>query len=130
MVSPTRPLSPYLHYRWRHTNTLSFLHRIAGLMLSLGLLLLICWLMSLASGPKAYARASAVLSMSLFTLVYPVLLIAFAYHLVAGIRHLVWDSGRGLEREAARRSALLLAFLVILLVLGSGYLLFAWRHVS
>ena len=130
MVQPTRPLSPYLHHRWRHTNTLSFLHRISGLSLSLGLLLLIYWLMGIASGPKAYARVSAVLSLSLFALVYPALLIAFAYHLVAGIRHLVWDSGRSLEREAARRSALVVAFLVVVLVLGSGYLLFAWRHVA
>ena len=130
MVQTARPLSPFLHYRWRHTNTLSFLHRITGVILSLGLLLLVYWLTAVASGPRAYARAGAVLSLSLFGLVYPALLIALAYHLVAGIRHLVWDSGRGLEREAARRSARLVAFVVIVLVLGSGYLLFAWRHVS
>lgn len=42
MCAPARPLSPFLHYRWRHTNTLSMLHRITGLLLSVGLLLLVC----------------------------------------------------------------------------------------
>lgn len=130
MSESARPLSPFLHYRWRHTNTLSILQRIAGLLLSVGLLLLVCWLMTVAGGARAYDRASAVLSLSVFKLVYALLLVAFSYHLVAGIRHLVWDTGRGLERETARRSARLVVVIVIMLVLGLGYLAFAAGHAS
>lgn len=130
MSESARPLSPFLHYRWRHTNTLSILQRIAGLLLSVGLLLLVCWLMTVAGGARAYDRASAVLSLSVFKLVYALLLVAFSYHLVAGIRHLVWDTGRGLERETARRSARLVVVIVIMLVLGLGYLAFAVGHAS
>lgn len=130
MSESARPLSPFLHYRWRHTNTLSILQRIAGLLLSVGLLLLVCWLMTVAGGARAYDRASAVLSLSVFKLVYALLLVAFSYHLVAGIRHLVWDAGRGLERETARRSARLVVVIVIMLVLGLGYLAFAVGHAS
>jgi succinate dehydrogenase / fumarate reductase cytochrome b subunit len=128
MSEPARPLSPFLHYRWRYTNTLSILHRITGLLLSVGLLLLACWLMAVAGGPRAYARASAVFSLTVFKLVYAGLLVAFCYHLVAGIRHLVWDTGRGLERETARRSARLVVAIVIMLVLGLGYFAFARGH--
>jgi len=130
MSAPARPLSPFLHYRWRYTNTLSILHRITGLLLSVGLLLLVCWLMAVAGGSPAYARARAVLSLSAFKLGYALLLVAFSYHLVAGIRHLVWDTGRGLERETARRSARLIVIVVILLVLGLGYFAFARGHAS
>lgn len=130
MSAPARPLSPFLHYRWRYTNTLSILHRITGLLLSVGLLLLVCWLMTVAGGARAYARASAVLSLSVFKLVYAGSLVAFSYHLVAGVRHLVWDTGRGLERETARRSARLVVVIVIVLVLGLGYFAFARGHAS
>lgn len=130
MSEPARPLSPFLHYRWRHTNTLSIIHRTAGLLLSVGLLLLVYWLMALAGGTRAYARASAVLSLGTLKLVYASLLVAFSYHLVAGIRHLVWDTGRGLERDTARRSARLVVVVVIMLVLGLGYLAIAGGHAS
>ena len=130
MSEPARPLSPFLHYRWRHTNTLSILHRMTGLALSVGLLLLVYWLMAAAGGTRAYARASAVLSLSAFKLVYALLLVAFSYHLVAGIRHLVWDTGRGLERETARRGARLVVVIVILLAIGLGYWTFTGGHAS
>lgn len=86
--------------------------------------------MTVAGGARAYARASAVLSLSAFKLVYALLLVAFSYHLVAGIRHLVWDTGRGLERETGRRSAWLVVVIVIMLVLGLGYFAFARGHAS
>ncbi len=77
MSEPVRPLSPFLHYQWRHTNTLSMLHRITGLPLLVGLLLLVCWLMAVARGAGAYARTSAVT----VTLV----VLTFAHVLVAAI---------------------------------------------
>ena len=130
MSAPVRPLSPFLHYRWRHTNTLSLLHRVTGLVLTAGLLLFVYWLLAVAGGTATYARASAVLSGGVFKLVYALLLVVFSYHLVAGVRHLVWDTGRGLERETARRSARLVVIIVILSMLGFGYLAFTGGYVS
>lgn len=50
MLGPSRPLSPYLHYRWQYTNTLSILHRASGIILSGGFLLLAYWITAIARG--------------------------------------------------------------------------------
>ncbi len=57
MAQRARPLSPFMHYRWQYTNTLSILHRITGVLLSLGFLLLVYWLAAAAAGPERYAAA-------------------------------------------------------------------------
>jgi succinate dehydrogenase cytochrome b556 subunit len=67
--------------------------------------LLVYWLMAVASGTRPYGRAYEILSSGFFKLVYAGLLVAFCYHLVAGIRHLIWDTGRLLERAQSKRSA-------------------------
>jgi succinate dehydrogenase / fumarate reductase cytochrome b subunit len=115
----------------RYTLLTSFFNRLMGLGQSLGLLVLIYWLMAIASGSKAYGRAEAVLSLSVFKLIYAGLLVAFCYHLVAGIRHLVWDTGRGLERAQSQRSAYIVVAVSVLLVIALGYWLFiAQRNAS
>jgi len=106
---PERPLSPHLSvYKFKYTLATSILNRFAGLMLSLGFVLFVYWLVALAGGARSYAQARALLSLGVFKLVYAALIAAFVYHLAAGVRHLIWDSGRGLERESARRSAWIL----------------------
>jgi succinate dehydrogenase / fumarate reductase cytochrome b subunit len=90
---------------FRYTLFTSFLNRATGVGLSIGLLVLVYWLMAVAGGSRAYARASELLSLGIFKVIYVGLVLAFSYHLVAGIRHLVWDTGRGLERAQAKRSA-------------------------
>lgn len=102
-----RPLSPHLSvYRmFRYTMFTSFANRITGAVLSVGLLVLVYWLMAVASGAAAYARALGILSLPVFKLFYAVLLLTFAYHLVAGCRHLIWDTGRGMERGQSKVSA-------------------------
>ncbi|MGH8209689.1 MAG: succinate dehydrogenase, cytochrome b556 subunit [Steroidobacteraceae bacterium] len=120
---PQRPLSPHLSvYRmFRYTLFTSFANRITGVVLSLGLLVLVYWLMAVASGAAAYTRATAVLSLSLFKLLYATLLLTFSYHLVAGVRHLVWDTGRGLERHQSQRSAWIVGTLSVLLTIAFIY---------
>ena len=108
----------------RYTLITSILNRFTGVGLSAGLILLVYWLMAVAGGSRAYARASGVLSSGILKLVYAALIIAFAYHLVAGIRHLVWDTGRGLERAQSKRSAGIVVVVSIVLVLILGYWLF------
>lgn len=102
-----RPLSPHLSiYRMsRYCLLTSITNRFTGLIVSLGLPLFAYWLVTVASGPRAYAGARPALSHPALQAFYALLLLAFAYHLVAGIRHLIWDTGRGLERGQSRRSA-------------------------
>jgi succinate dehydrogenase / fumarate reductase cytochrome b subunit len=123
-----RPLSPHLSvYKFMYTMALSILHRITAVVLSAGLLVLVWWLMALASGAGAYQRTHAWLANGWMRLLLAAWLLAFVYHLCNGIRHLCWDAGLGLEKVEARRSAAatLLATLVIFLALG--YLLFITR---
>jgi succinate dehydrogenase cytochrome b subunit len=117
---PTRPLSPHLSvYRMsRYTLATSIANRFTGVALSAGLLLLVYWLLAVAGGARSYARALRVLSAPPTQLIYAALIVAFSYHLVAGLRHLVWDTGHGLERAQARRSArLVIALSLVLMVL-------------
>ena len=81
------------------------------------------WLMALASGPEAYATAMRCLSSPLAKLLLVGFTFSFVYHFCNGIRHLVWDTGRGLERAQARRSGavvIVAALLLSLLVLWLG----------
>jgi succinate dehydrogenase / fumarate reductase cytochrome b subunit len=102
---PSRPLSPHLTvYRFMYTMSLSILHRITGLAATAGLLAFVWWLMALATGPESYARAMRALDSPLAKLLLAGFAFSFVYHFCNGIRHLVWDTGRGLERAQARRS--------------------------
>jgi succinate dehydrogenase / fumarate reductase cytochrome b subunit len=102
-----RPLSPHMGiYRMsRYCLITSFANRITGGALSAGLLLFIFWLTALARGARAYARAQQLLGSGVAKLIYVAVIAAFAYHLVAGIRHLIWDTGRGMEKAQSQRSA-------------------------
>lgn len=94
-----RPLSPHLQvYRPQITMVLSILHRATGLALSAGVLVLAYWLIAIASGEAAYTDAYALFSGMLFKLCYVGWCGCFFYHLANGVRHLVWDTGIGLER--------------------------------
>ena len=121
-----RPLSPHLSvYKLsRYTLATSIFNRFTGLILSVGLIVLVYWLMAVASGARAYENAHEILSAGIFKLAYAGLLVAFCYHLVAGIRHLVWDTGRGLERAQSKRSAGIVIVISIALLLLLGYWLF------
>lgn len=95
-----RPLSPHLQvYRWQITMALSILHRATGVALSVGLIVLVYWLLQLASGPAAYAQAQPLLASGLLKLCYAGWAFCFFYHLANGVRHLVWDLGRGFEKS-------------------------------
>jgi succinate dehydrogenase / fumarate reductase, cytochrome b subunit len=115
-----RPLSPHLSiYRFAYTMALSIFHRITGVALSVGMLVLAVWLAALASGAEAYASFARFAGSWLFQLLLALWIVTFVYHLANGIRHLFWDAGMGLERVQARRSAgiVLTAVAVVSLVL-------------
>jgi succinate dehydrogenase / fumarate reductase cytochrome b subunit len=109
----------------RYTLATSIFNRFTGLGLSLGLLLLVYWLVAVASGARAHERAAHFLSLPSMKIVYLGLMLAFSYHLSAGLRHLVWDTGRGLERAESQRSAWLVVAASVALTLLIAY--YAWH---
>jgi len=129
MSPQSRPLSPHLQvYRPMYTMVLSILHRASGVFQSLGLVLLVYWLVAAASGAEAYATAARVFSSPLVKLAIAGWVVAFWFHLFAGLRHLVWDAGFGFEKRTARRSGQLI---VVLAALASLFTLaLAWRHLG
>lgn len=116
MARSNRPLSPHIQvYRWQWTMALSILHRITGVALGVGSLLLVYWLTAAATGPEAYARAQGFVGSWFGLLLLFGFSLALFYHLANGIRHLFWDTGRGFELKTAYASGL--AVLVAAVVL-------------
>lgn len=112
--SPDRPLSPHLQvYRWQITMTMSILHRVSGVMLTVGAFGLACWLLALAEGGEHYARAAAIVASPLGMLVLFAFSLALVYHLFNGLRHLAWDIGWGFEIPEFYRSGWTVALLTV-----------------
>jgi succinate dehydrogenase / fumarate reductase, cytochrome b subunit len=123
-----RPLSPHMTiYRMsRYSLLTSFANRVTGMALSAGLLVFVYWLTSLARGARAYAGAQELLGSGIAKLLYIAVIAAFSYHLAAGIRHLIWDTGRGLEKAQSQRSAwLVIDAALVLTVICSWWALHA-----
>lgn len=116
MSIDSRPLSPHLQiYRWQITMLLSILHRASGVLLSAGAFALTFWLLALAGGSDAYAASMAVAG----SLPGRIALFAFSaaliYHLLNGIRHLLWDIGWGFEIPQVYASGYAVVVLTLIL---------------
>ena len=106
MSKAGRPLSPHLTvYRWPITMTLSILHRMTGVALSVGLIILAIWLTALSSSAQAYGQVTALLGSFVGRLLLMAFSFAFFFHLCNGIRHLFWDVGKGFEMRQVTASA-------------------------
>ena len=99
-----RPVSPYWIYRWEITMWLSSLHRITGLMLSLGAVVLSIWLIAAASGPEPFASVAAIVGSGWFKPLLVGWTFCFFFHLANGVRHLAWDAGLGFDPKRIRAS--------------------------
>ena len=119
MQSENRPLSPHLQiYKPQWTWVPSILYRISGGVLAVGSLLLVYWLIALASGPDAFATAQGLLGSLIGRIILFGLTLALCYHLLGGIRHLFWDAGLGFHVPTAERWAkLTVAGAIVLAVL-------------
>ena len=102
-----RPLSPHLQiYRPQWTWVPSILHRITGVGLLIGGVMVVWWLTAAAVGGRDYfVLVDGLITSWLGHVVLFGLTWALAYHFLNGIRHLVWDVGRGFELPTAERSA-------------------------
>ena len=116
MTNNGRPLSPHISiYRWPVTMVSSILHRITGVAMAVGFIVLVGWLFDAAVGRAAYDGNVAILASPLGRLCLVGWSFAFFYHLSNGIRHLVWDTGRGFEKHQANASAWLVIALAFVL---------------
>jgi len=119
-----RPLSPHVwHYRWAYTMTLSILHRVTGVALSLALIGLVLWLVAIGLGPARYAAWMPWLTSWPAMVLYALAIVALVYHFCNGLRHLAWDVGWGFERRAARTSGGVVVIAAIVASLVCLYLL-------
>lgn len=100
-----RPLSPHLQiWRWTLPFALSITHRITGAALYFGTALLVWWLVAAAIGPGQFETAQAVFSSWIGLIVLFGFSWALMQHLLGGLRHLMWDTGRGLDLPTVHRS--------------------------
>ena len=100
-----RPLSPHLQvYRLPLAAWLSITHRMTGVGLTIGTLLLTWWVVAAAYGPEAYGRFQGFISSWLGYLFLFGFSVSLFYHLCNGIRHLLWDVGKNFEIAATNRA--------------------------
>lgn len=91
-----RPLSPHLGiYRMQASMVMSIVHRITGAALYFGTLLLAWWLIAIALGPEALATVNMVLGHPIGKLILIGFTWALVHHMLGGLRHFIWDVGRG-----------------------------------
>jgi succinate dehydrogenase / fumarate reductase, cytochrome b subunit len=96
-----RPLSPHLQiYRPMLTMLMSIAHRISGAANAAGFVLLAWWLVAIATGPDAYAQASHFFASTIGRIVLFLFTWSLVHHMLGGIRHLVWDTGRALDKTS------------------------------
>ncbi|MEP3248291.1 MAG: succinate dehydrogenase, cytochrome b556 subunit [Sneathiella sp.] len=125
MANVERPLSPHLGiYKPQITMVTSITHRITGVALGAGTLLLTWWLIAAATGPEAYETVNGFISSWFGRLVLFGFTWALFYHLCNGIRHLFWDMGKGFELPTMRKTgmaAIIMSVVLTLLTWGISY---------
>lgn len=115
-------IGPY--YKPQLTSLMSITHRASGVFLSIvGAPLLLWWIVALGSGPEAYAVLLDFLGGWIGKLLLLACAVALSFHLLNGIRHLVWDTGRALDIETAYRAGWLVLIGTVIL---AAILLGAW----
>lgn len=113
-----RPLSPHLTiYRPQMTSMTSIFVRITGNALVLAGLLAVWWMIALATGPEAYARANGFITSWFGDLIMFLSMAAIWYHLLFGLRHLIWDSGKMLEVDQSETYAMAAIIVAVLLTI-------------
>lgn len=97
-----RPMSPHWQaWKWHLTMVSSILYRASGIALYVGIFLVIAWLFATAAGPDYYEPMANALAHPIGQLFLFGFTIAALYHLLGGIRHLIWDSGHGFRPKQA-----------------------------
>ncbi|MEH6403273.1 MAG: succinate dehydrogenase, cytochrome b556 subunit [Sneathiella sp.] len=118
MANVERPLSPHLQiYKPQITMITSITHRITGVALSVGTLLLTWWLIAAAAGPESYETVNGFMESWFGRLVLFGFTWALFYHLCNGIRHLFLDAGKGFELPTMRKTGMAAIIMSVVLTL-------------
>jgi len=126
----SRPLSPHIQiYRWTLTMILSILHRATGVALYAGTGLLAWWLLAVATGPEAYAQVQAVSSHWLGRAVLFGYSWALFHHMFGGIRHFIWDTGRGFDLKMVEVLARIATIIPLVLTVVAWFLAYSYLGV-
>lgn len=106
-LKANRPLSPHLQiYHWAPTMFVSIAHRVTGVALYVGTLLLAWWLLAVATGPKHFRLVSDLAGSWIGLVVLFGYTWALMFHALGGIRYFIWDSGRGMGKPARDQLAI------------------------
>ena len=104
-MTDNRPLSPHLSIHKRVlTAVFSIFHRISGIGLSVGALLISIWFFSISFGPEFYIYFENISKSILFKLVLMIWTVGIFYHLFNGCRKLYWSFGIGMELSQVYKS--------------------------
>ena len=118
-AAANRPLSPHMTiYRWPVTMMTSITHRITGVGLAMGAVVLAWWLVSISNGPEGWQSFHAVSDTPVGLLVLFGLTWSLLYHFLSGVRHLAWDLGYGFDKRVAERNSVIIFALSIIAALA------------
>ena len=124
MTDNQNPLSPHLQiYRWHISSLLSITHRISGVINLLALILIFFWLIALILGEDSYESFLLTINSFFGKFILIGFVWSMCFHILSGIRHLVWDLGYGFEIKTANISGIIV--IIFSLVLTIIFWLFA-----
>ena len=124
MTQTQRPLAPHLQiYRLQITSVLSILHRLTGIFMASGALVLVVWLSAISEGKLSYETIQAFFHHWLIQTYFFALGYSFFYHLCNGLRHLAWDAGYCFDLKTVHRSGWLAVGMSIILTLLTWFLI-------
>ena len=128
MIDNKNPLSPHLQvYRWHISSLLSITHRIVGVINLLALILIFFWLLTLSLGENNYELFLSAINSFFGRFILIAFIWSMSFHLLSGIRHLVWDLGYGFEIKTANISGVIviifsLVLTIIFWLLARGFI--------
>ena len=118
MNDSKNPLSPHLQiYRWHISSLLSITHRITGVINLIALILIFFWLLILSLGESNYELFLLLINSFVGKLILIGLTWTMSFHILSGIRHLVWDLGYGFEIKTANTSGIIVIILSLVLTI-------------
>jgi len=128
MNDSNNPLSPHLQiYRWHISSLLSITHRISGIINLTALILIFFWLLVLSLGENNYELFLLIINSFFGKFILIGFTWSMSFHLLSGIRHLVWDLGYGFEIKTANISGIIviifsLVLTIIFWLFGRGFI--------
>ena len=124
MNDSKNPLSPHLQiYKWHISSLLSITHRISGVINLLALILIFFWLIALSLGENNYESFLLIINSFFGKFILIGFTWSMTFHLLSGVRHLIWDLGYGFEIKTANISGMIV--IISSLVLTIIFWLFA-----